>query len=117
MSATFDVLEVGSGEQIEQIRGQASEQLRCGALATSRSGSVQSRRELGAGRMLVEQVDVGELGPAARESGDNGPVDGLAQFDCGREIVVSDIDAAIQQPRLNRPIRQQPRVRQQFLAH
>jgi hypothetical protein len=46
VGATFDPLHIGSGEKIEQVRGQAREQLRCGALAASSAVSLQSRRQL-----------------------------------------------------------------------
>ena len=56
------------------------------------------------------------LGPAVLQSGDDRPVDGFAQLECGREIVVGHVDGGIQQPALNRPVRQQFRLGQQLLA-
>ena len=64
MGTALDVLDVGSGEEIEQIGGQSRQQLRHGALAAGRAGSLQSRRELRLSCTLIEQVDVGGLGPA-----------------------------------------------------
>jgi hypothetical protein len=64
----FDALDVGSGEEVEHLRGQAREQLRCGALTVSNSGSIQSWHELTLGCALVKQVDVGGFGPAVLET-------------------------------------------------
>src|ERR1700722_10796932 len=107
MGATLDPVHVGSGKKVEQVRRQAREQSRCGALTARSAGWVQPWGELGTGCMFIEQLDVGELGSTVLESGSNGPIDGLAQRDCGREIFVSDLDAGIQQTRLNRPVGQQ----------
>jgi len=63
----FDALDVGSGEEVEHLRGQAREQLRCGGPG-SNSGSIQSWHELTLGCALVKQVDVGGFGPAVLET-------------------------------------------------
>lgn len=39
MRTTLDAVDVGSGQQIEQIRGQARLQLHCGAFAADSAGS------------------------------------------------------------------------------
>ena len=89
------------------MRCPRGEQIRC---------AVQSWREPGLRRTLVEQFDVGDLRPALLEPGDNDPVDGFAQRDGGREIVLGDIDRRIHQPGLKCPVRQPLRVGQQFLG-
>jgi hypothetical protein len=91
----LDVLDIGSGQQIEQIRGQAGQKLRWGAFSAHGPGSQQSRRELRLAGPLVEQLDVGDLGPAVLQSGADGPVDRLPQLDRCRQIVVGHVEGRI----------------------
>ena len=116
VGTTFDPIDVGAGEEFNRIGGQAGKQLCCGALAANSTGPVQSWRALTLGRVLVEPVDVGEFGSARLESGDDRPVAGFAQRDGVHQIVISDLDGGIQQPRRNGPVRHQLRMRQQFLG-
>jgi hypothetical protein len=80
---TLDVVDVAVGEQVEQVSGQAGQQLRRGSFPADSAGSQQSRRQLRLSGVPVEQFDVSQPGPTAFESGDDDPVDGFAQLDRG----------------------------------